>query len=162
MKPENSSRNRVWLLCCAAMLSLNLTASAAILTNRYSFTTDASDSVGGQNGTLVNGSISSGQAVLANGILGSGNPAGQYVDLPDNIVSNYTAITIETWITPTLDDITAGAFWARVWDFGNSDGTGGITPFFWFRVGNTGNGLRGDIVPAALPGNVADTTAVFL
>src|SRR3954452_9151987 len=82
--------------CCTALAGLHLSASAAILTNRYSFTTDASDSVGGQNGALSNATISAGQVILATPQpTPSSDITGQYVDLPDNLVSNYTSITME-------------------------------------------------------------------
>jgi hypothetical protein len=80
------------------------------LTHRYSFTLDASDSVGGADGTLQNGaSILGGQLSL--------DGASGFVNLPNDLVASYTSITIETWIT---DNGSAG--WARIYDFGNSSG----------------------------------------
>ena len=54
--------------------------SAANLVNRYSFTSDAADSVGGAHGTLLGGATISGGAVVLNG-------SGAYVDLPNGLVS---------------------------------------------------------------------------
>jgi Concanavalin A-like lectin/glucanases superfamily len=140
---SNPLRTVLW--CCAVLSCLQLGAFGATLTNRYSFTSDVSDSVGGRNGSLSNATISAGQAVLANPPpIASGDATGQYVDLPDNLVSNFTAITLEAWITPTHDDATPGAEWNRLWDFGTSDGTVGLASM-WFRTGNSLNGLRGDI-----------------
>jgi hypothetical protein len=144
--------------CCAVLASVQLGAFGATLTNRYSFTSDATDSVGGKNGTLVNATISSGQAVLANPPpIASGDGSGQYVDLPDNLVSNLTSITMEVWVTPTHDDLTPGAEWNRLWDFGNSDGVNG-TASMWLRSGNSGNSVRGDIFGPGGAGIVSTST----
>ncbi|MGA2246278.1 MAG: LamG-like jellyroll fold domain-containing protein [Verrucomicrobiota bacterium] len=75
--------------------SLAITVAPVIpgLAHRYSFTTDASDAIGGANGTL-NGdaTISAGQLVL------SGN-VGSSVTLPAGILSGVNVVTIETWAT---------------------------------------------------------------
>jgi hypothetical protein len=147
-------------LCVTVALALHWSTWGANLTNRYSFSesgTNVVDSVSGKNGTVVNTTASGGMVTLANTTT-SGDPSGQYVSLPPNLVTGYTAITIETWVTPTLDDVTAGALWARVWDFGNSDGNVGIPGFFWFRVGTDAQGLRGDIVPPGSGSTLASTT----
>ena len=63
------------------------------LVHRYSFTTDAADSVGGAawNGALPNGgAFANGQVSLASG-------SSQYIQLPAGILSNYTAVTIDAW-----------------------------------------------------------------
>ncbi len=166
MKTPNSKNPRLSLWCLTALAALQMSGSAATLTNRYSFNealggTNLTDSVSGQNGALINTTLpGTGQAVIAN-TSNSGDPSGQYISLPPNLLTNYTAVTMETWITPTLDDVTAGAFWARVWDFGNSDGTGGIPGFFWFRVGNDSQGIRGDIVTPST-GDVLSSTKTLL
>ena len=116
------------------------------LAHRYSFTTDASDSVGGANGTLMNGAtISGGAVVMTDGALNSGTP-GAYVDLPNNLVQSLTTITIETWVTDT-----GSRNWARVWDLGNSAGGedvangGSRYMFLSLPSGNNGGDLMGDI-----------------
>lgn len=90
---------------CAAIVAVQLTASAQTLAHRYSFSdTDdgagnvgkpVADSVGGAawNGTLPNGGTFSGTQLS---IFASGP---QYVQLPVGILSNYTAVTIDTWVT---------------------------------------------------------------
>ena len=81
------------------------------LAHRYSFTTDASDSVGGANGTL-NGdaTVSGGQLVL------SGN-TGSSVSLPAGILTGVNQVTIEAWVTfPS----TISAY-ANLFAFGNTD-----------------------------------------
>lgn len=90
--------------------------------HRYSFTSDASDSVGNANGTLVgNAKISNGAVVLP-GDVPSNDPAVSYVDLPNNLVTNLTSITVEVWATDS-----GSANWARIWDFGNSAGGEGVS-----------------------------------
>jgi alpha-L-arabinofuranosidase len=91
-------------------------APAASLAHRYSFTADASDSVGGPawNGSLPNGgTFSNGQLSLAS------NPQ-QYVLLPAGILSNYSAVTVEAWVT-FPDQLPGNCFF---YGFGNTDGSG--------------------------------------
>lgn len=160
--------------CCTAIASLQLSASAATLTNRYSFTADATDAVSGQNGALSNATISAGQVILASPTAtpSSDGVTGQYVDLPDGILTNYTSVTIEAWVTPTHDDVTGGAFWSRIWDFGNSDGANG-THSFWFRGGSSTASVVMDMFypgfgnffttpsPAGVLGNGVEAHVVF-
>ncbi|MCX7867002.1 MAG: LamG domain-containing protein [Limisphaera sp.] len=93
----------------------------ATLLHRYSFNTDASDSVGNAHGTLMNGAtVADGELVLPNPVppaatTPSSNPGGAYVALPPDLTTNLTAITWEAWVT---DD--GSATWARVFDFGSS------------------------------------------
>lgn len=111
------------LLATATMAATSLVPNAeAALRNRYSFTTDATDSVGGQNGTLIgtNGSFAGGQLVLANNGEGSQNPgaAGAYLDLPNGLISSASAagtsgaVTVEMWITMSANRDWAAAFTA--------------------------------------------------
>jgi len=92
----------------------------AELVHRYSFSeaadpTLAKDSVGNADGTLIGAYIENNAVVLT----GSGNSfeGSSYVDLPNNLLSSLTTVTIEAWVT----DNGSGA-WARIWDFGNSTG----------------------------------------
>jgi hypothetical protein len=107
------------------------------LTHRYSFTLDASDSVAGADGRLQNGaSIFSGQVSL--------DGAGGFVNLPNDLVTGYASITLETWVT---DNGSGG--WARIFDFGNStggedgQGTGTQYMFLALPAPSGGNNLRG-------------------
>jgi len=116
-------------------LVLGVLPVQAALIHRYSFAADATDSVGTAHGTLVGGAtVSNGQVVL-DGIDG-------YVDLPNDLFTNFTSITFETWVT----DNGSGA-WARIYDFGNSsdgeDQSGAGTQYmFLSEPANAGN-LRG-------------------
>jgi alpha-L-arabinofuranosidase len=86
------------------------------LLHRYSFTSDASDSVGGPawNGTLPNG------GTFANGQLALSAASSQYVQLPAGILNAYTSVTIEAWAT-FPDQLPVNCFF---FGFGNTDGTG--------------------------------------
>ena len=88
----------------------------ASLVHRYSFTSDASDSVGGPawNGTLPNGgAFAGGQVSLA-------AASSQYVQLPAGILSNYTAVTIDTWVS--FGTLPSKCF---LYGFGNINGSSG-------------------------------------
>jgi len=78
------------------------------LTHRYSFTSSAVDSVAGADGVLQGGASISNGAVVLNGTNG-------YVALPQNLVTGYTAITLEAWVTDN-----GSAPWARIYDFGSN------------------------------------------
>jgi len=97
----------------------NITVSPQALQNRYSFVSDASDSVGGANGTIVPPS-SGGAATIANGLSLPGNPGGGngvsgYVSLPSGLLTNTTSLTVEVWLTQNQANT-----WATPWDFGNN------------------------------------------
>ena len=85
-------------------------SGASNLVHRYPFSVDASDVIGGANGQLVGGATISGGAVVLDGSSG-------YVNLPNNLVTGYTSITIEAWVTDN-----GSGNWARICDFGNSSG----------------------------------------
>jgi hypothetical protein len=116
------------------------------LANRYSFTTDASDSVGGANGTLGGSATIKNGAVFLPGGVTSGDPTVSYVNLPPNLVTGYTAITLEAWVTDL-----GGSDWARVWDLGDSAGGQGVSNggsrymYLSLPSGDGGGDLQGDI-----------------
>ena len=93
--------------------------------HRYSFAGDATDSVGGANGSLVNNtgnaSYAGGQLILGNtGSQNSNANDGDYVDLPNGIISALgESGTFEVWTTWTG---AAGTPWQRIFDLGTSDG----------------------------------------
>ena len=88
-------------------LGLPCLLSAQTLAHRYSFATDASDSVGGSawNGTIIpptTGSaatISSGLILPGNASAGSGISG--YLSLPNGIILGDASITVECWVNPT-------------------------------------------------------------
>ncbi|MEY4916256.1 MAG: hypothetical protein RL616_169 [Verrucomicrobiota bacterium] len=135
-----------------------LACPSATLTHRYPFDTNATDTIGGANGQLVGGAAISGGAVVLNG-------STAYVNLPNNIITGYNAVTIELWVTDT-----GSGNWARIFDFGNStggedfplgSGTSGLQYFFltprsgWNTLlGNysiPGNGQSAEWPGTALP-----------
>jgi uncharacterized protein YjdB len=100
------------------------------LLHRYSFVSDASDSVGGSqwNGTIVAPSANGTNATISNGLVlpgGGGGGYSGYVALPAGILTNTTSVTIEVWATQN-----AANTWAEIWDFANNGSqTTGLIPF---------------------------------
>lgn len=99
------------MLLATLTLSIGLAAHThAELVHRYSFDTDASDSIGSADGTLLNGARISGGSVHLNGI-------NQYVNLDAAAIAinTYSSITVEAfWSHNTLQK------WQRVFDFGDN------------------------------------------
>ena len=88
--------------------------AATSLAHRYSFTSNANDSVGTANGTLQGNAVISNGAVVLDG-------TNSFVNLPGGLISSLNDVTFETWVTPTV-----GHAWGRVFDFGsNTGGAGG-------------------------------------
>jgi hypothetical protein len=119
-------------------LSLSCLLQAQTLEHRYSFATNANDSVGTANGTLVQ-PTSGAAANISNGLYlpgtgTSGNPSG-YVSLPNGIVSGDTSVTVECWVTQAAQQT-----WAQLWSFGVSGGSAnfGLIPV----SGGTGSGVN--------------------
>ena len=105
------------------------------LVRRYRFEgsgTSVVDAKGGPAGTLIGGAtMSGGSAVL--------NAAGEYVDLPNNILDGLTNATIEMWVTWTG----TGGDWQRLFDFGSSNsGTGTSYLFLTARMTNAAPVMR--------------------
>ena len=134
----------VALVACA-------TSAQAQLAHRYSFATDASDSVGGANGTLVNSAtVSGGQLQLNNpNFTAGGNPdPNGFLSLSPGILPGSGAVTIETWFT-----FTGSGFFTEAWTFCN--GTDAAPP-----TGAGGEYLMDTISapqPAGTPGNGNNT-----
>ena len=84
------------------------------LAHRYSFSTDANDSIGTAHGTLNGGAAITNSALELDGV------AGDYVSLPGGLVSGCAAVTLEFWAT-----FGANGDGARVFDFGNTSGANG-------------------------------------
>jgi uncharacterized protein YjdB len=97
-----------------------ITVTPQTLLHRYSFASDASDSVGGPawDGMLVSQGDGS-AATIDNGLIlpgGGGDDFSGYVSMPDGILTNTTSLTIECWLTQA-----AANQWATVWDFAVND-----------------------------------------
>ncbi|MDR3456937.1 MAG: alpha-L-arabinofuranosidase C-terminal domain-containing protein [Verrucomicrobiae bacterium] len=118
----------------ASYASLGISATQTVkvvsvpvsLVHRYSFNetagTNCADSVGGApwNGTLPNG------GTFGGGQLALSAAGSQYVQLPAGILTNYTALTIEAWLTYP-NQIPNNAF---LFGFGNTIGGAGYDYIF--------------------------------
>lgn len=106
---------RVMILVLAGLLVCPVSAA---LRHRYSFTSDASDSVGGANGTLVNNPvISTGQIQFSGGT----DAAGAFVDLPGSTIAinTYPSLTLELWATQNINNpFTMTASFGDTWPNG--------------------------------------------
>ena len=104
------------ILPCLVLAALSSTflphGSEAALIRRYSFTSDASDAVGGPNATLFNGATVSQEKLVLDGI-------DDYADLPIGAaVGGLQNFTVEAWVTWDQQ-----ARWGRVFDFGTNTST---------------------------------------
>ncbi len=115
--------------------------SGATLLSRYSFTSDAGDSVSGAHGTLQGDAMIASGAVQLDGV-------GAYVDLPNGILSSLASVSIEVWLTDN-----GSSWWSRIFDFGNSSGgedVAGTGTQYLFLSPQSGYGtLRGAITLAS-------------
>ncbi len=74
------------------------------LIHRYSFASDASDSIGGANGTLM------GNSYITNGGLYLDGVATDYVSLPGGLISGLSAVTLEAWYTAPSTTVNGALF----------------------------------------------------
>ncbi len=132
------------LLPLALLASTVLPGSSALI-HRWSFDEAAGsagdgaalvDSVGGATGFVRgDGANFTGTGLdLPGGDSRNGRAA--YGDLPNNLLSVHSTVTLEGWVSV---DSTGGGSWTRIFDFGSTEGTGEIT-----GPGNTnGGGAQG-------------------
>jgi hypothetical protein len=119
MIQNNPLSNTLGTICAIAALSSAATSFAAaddlpLLTHRYSFDKDASDSVGHANGTLE------GAAAVGGGQVHLDGKRGDYVNLPGGLIAGYPAVTFEFWAT-----LGTNRNWVRVFDQGSTNGANG-------------------------------------
>jgi hypothetical protein len=114
--------------------------NAAVLTHRYSFNTDASDSVGSANGTLQ------GAATISGGQLQLTGANSDYLQLPSGMLTNYGSVTIDTWV-----NLGAAQNWARLFEF--ADVSAGPTEqnALYFSPGWNPNPPNGNYYNAGFP-----------
>ena len=123
------------------------------LAHRYSFTSNAWDSIGMAHGTLM------GNAVITNGALKLTGATGGYVNLPGGLVSGSSALTVEFWATFGVN-----GNWSRVFDFGNISGTFGSQYIFFCPHTGVGTGghrteiSTGSMVTFDIPGTFDNHT----
>ena len=104
------------VLAAVAASSFGMASANAALTHRYSFSTDASDSVGGANGTLMNtATVAGGSLQLNNPNFSGPSTNGGYLSLPANILPASGSVTIESWFT-----FTGSGFFTEDWTFTNN------------------------------------------
>src|ERR1041385_979483 len=108
-----------------ASSNLTVTAGTPTLAHRYSFDSDATDSIGAANGNNAGGAVFSGGRVFLNGATNS------YVSLPGHLFDGFKEVTLESWIT--VSNTAAGN--TRVWDFGDS----ATTNYMFFTPASLGN-----------------------
>jgi uncharacterized protein YjdB len=110
------------ILLTLSLFAIPCLLPAQTLLHRYSFATDATDSVGGADGTLISGSgnnpASIGGGLILPGNAGGGSGVSGYLSLPDGILTNTTNLTIECWATQNQANT-----WATIWDFACSTTT---------------------------------------
>jgi hypothetical protein len=97
----------------SAPATLSVATTETALRHRYMFdealgATMAHDFLGSAHGAIVGGGTFGGGRLTLDGVTG-------YVNLPNDLVTSFQSITIETWVQ---DDGSGG--WARIFDFGNS------------------------------------------
>ena len=127
------------------LLSLGLavflaSAGRADLVHRYSFDTDAGDSIGSADGTLVgDANISGGELVL--------DGTGDWMELPGSVIdiNSYPSASIEAWFTWN-----SASNWQRVFDFG--DTSGGNGGYCWLYTPSSGSDSRLVISTGGFPG----------
>ena len=118
--------------------ALLIVGAANFLNHRYSFTTDASDSIGGANGTLYGAAnVTGGQLVLD-------GTTGTYMQLPGNLftAANSTALTVEFWASFGVN-----ANFVRVFDFGNTNVQNNGVNYVGFSPHNGSGGNQIHISP---------------
>lgn len=125
-------RGITWKVMGVAVAALWLAAPGtgeAGVVARYSFTKDATDSVGGNNGTLMGNVTFSGDGqVLLDGT------AGTYIDLPiGDLLAGLSNSTFEAWITWQ----NPAPYWQRIFDFGQD-----TTTYMFFTTKAERNKLR--------------------
>ena len=112
-----SPSNQILQLAAVALFlgAFNTVAQpAATLTHRYSFATDATDSVGTAHGTLL------GVSKVADGQVHLNGTRGTFVNLPGGLIAGYPAVTFEFWAS-----FGTNRNWVRVFDQGSTNGNNG-------------------------------------
>ena len=127
-----------------ATQSVQVVTVSATLVHRYSFSetsgTTVADSVGGSawNGTLPQGGTFTGNQLMLDSSLQ------QYIQLPTGILSNYTQVTLEAWVTIT-NQLPSKCF---LFGFGNVIGNSGYDYIFCQpqngRIAITGSNYSGE------------------
>jgi len=143
-------------------VSLSPGYSTPALAHRYSFTTNADDSVGTAHGILVDGAllgspvVSGGQLVLNNpGFTGPSSDA-NCLSLPPSILPTSGSVTLEEWFT-----VAGSGFWCASWTFSDQLGTNspgaGVGQYFMHTLSNPQGGPN----PAGGGSSIVQATSGF-
>jgi hypothetical protein len=123
--------NRLWLVSAMGIITLCASTAKGVLVNQYTFNngTAIDSTASAAHGTIPDplgiSKFVGGQLDLRanNGVLSNNVANGAYVNLPNGIVTSAlqagqpNAASFEMWVT-----IQENRFWARLFDFGSSDG----------------------------------------
>lgn len=122
------------------------------LAHRYSFVSDANDSIGRAHGRLK------GSASIVDEALSLPGTSGSYAQLPGGLVSGSGALSIEFWA-----DIGSNGDWSRIYDFGNISGANGNS-FLFFTPRMNASQYRMDMNGRALdvPGSTLNNKSVHV
>jgi hypothetical protein len=101
-----------------AATNITVVPLTTTLIHRFSFTSDANDSAGSANGTVAGFSYSYDNGQLA--LMPTSQYDYTYVDFGPGLISGNDALTFEAWAS-----FGANYNWARLFDFGDSDGING-------------------------------------
>jgi hypothetical protein len=94
----------------------NLTVLEPSMVHRWSFDSNADDSIGGADGTLMGNAFISNNAVqLPDTNTTSLSPNASYVLFPNGVLTNLNSATIEVWATDL-----GGKNWAEIYSFGGN------------------------------------------
>ncbi len=96
------------------LAAINAVAQPATMTHRYTFATDANDSIGSAHGTLQ------GTAKISDGQVQLNGTRGTFVNLPGGLIAGYPAVTFEFWAS-----FGTNRNWVRVFDQGSTNGNNG-------------------------------------
>ena len=88
------------------------TAMPAVLTHRYSFDINANDSIGGADGTMQGNAFITNSTVALNG-------SNSFVRLPNDLFTNYNAVSFEVWFTDASINTTN----AQIYTFSGTNGS---------------------------------------
>jgi hypothetical protein len=118
---KKSNRSRSPAAGCYSLLIfiMPLVVSAQTLTHRYSFfnepngSTTATDLVASANGTVQGGAVINGGQLVLNGT------SGTYLNLPGELITGDSAVTVEAWAD--FGNLPVNCY---LFSFGNTDGSG--------------------------------------
>ena len=102
------------IAAATASVLAQATGDLPALTHRYSFASDASDSVGQAHGQLM------GSAKVSEGQVQLNGTRGTFVNLPGGLIAGFPAVTFEFWAS-----FGTNRNWVRVFDQGSTNGNNG-------------------------------------